>query len=86
MVITTREREAIRAKLQQVFDERAAGVLTEILDWVVTLRQDDGVRREDFSELKQVVAELAAAQARTEERVDRLAERMEELAAAQART
>jgi multidrug efflux pump subunit AcrA (membrane-fusion protein) len=92
--LTAGEREAVQTELRQVFDERAAGVLVDVLDRVVVSRERDGVvTREDFSELRQVVAELAAAQVRTEQRVEELAaaqvrteQRVEELAAAQART
>ena len=58
-----------------------------------TLREEFGVRRTDFDDLKIVVRELAEAQKRTELRVEELAEaqkrtenRIEELAEAQKRT
>ncbi len=44
---------------------------------------DNSVKKEDFNELKLVVAELAEAQKRTEERLDSLAKKVEELAEAQ---
>jgi len=44
------------------------------------------IGRTDFEELKGIVRELAAAQARTEKRLDTLALRIEELAQAQVRT
>jgi hypothetical protein len=54
------------------------------------LRQELGVQRVDFEELKAIVRDLAGAQKRTEERVEELAqaqkrteERVEELAYAQ---
>jgi len=47
---------------------------------------DNSVKKEDFNELKAIVAELAEAQKRTEERLDTLSLRMEELAEAQKRT
>ena len=57
------------------------------------MRAELAARREDFDTLQATVAELAAAQARTEQRVEELAaaqarteQRVEELAAAQART
>jgi hypothetical protein len=53
--------------------------LVNVLDKVARQVQAAGVQREDFSALRQIVAELAAAQRRTELRV-------EELAAAQRRT
>ncbi|ACA58939.1 conserved hypothetical protein [Candidatus Desulforudis audaxviator MP104C] len=42
--------------------------------------------KEDFSELKMIVAEVAQAQARTEKRVEQLAEAQKDLARAQKRT
>lgn len=47
---------------------------------------EGGIRREDFTELKRLVAELAEAQQRTEERVGRLEAAIERLAEAQQRT
>jgi len=47
---------------------------------------DNSVKKEDFNELKAIVAELAEAQKRTEERLDTLSLRMEELAEAQKKT
>jgi multidrug efflux pump subunit AcrA (membrane-fusion protein) len=60
---------------------------------IETLRDEFRVQRVEFEELKGAVRELAAAQARTEQRVEELAaaqqrteQRVEELAAAQQRT
>jgi hypothetical protein len=60
--------------------------------WTV-IKDELGVKREDFSELKKIVAELAQAQNRTEHRVEELAQaqnrtehRVEELAQAQKET
>ncbi|HYY16386.1 MAG TPA: DUF3782 domain-containing protein, partial [Gammaproteobacteria bacterium] len=57
------------------------------------LRQELGVQRVDFEELKAIVRDLAEAQKRTEERIEELAqaqkrteERVEELAYAQKQT
>jgi len=66
------------------------GITSEIYKAIVAI-VDDRVReirvtREEFDDLKQVVRELAQAQARTEQRLDRLAEKIEELAEAQKRT
>ena len=68
-----------------------------MLELVETLQQDMraqyAVRREDFDELRAAITDLAAAQKRTEQRVEELAaaqkrteQRVEELAAAQKRT
>ncbi|SHF16759.1 hypothetical protein SAMN02745206_01448 [Desulfacinum infernum DSM 9756] len=66
------------------------GLTSELYKTIVAI-VDDRVReirvtREEFEDLKEVVRELAKAQARTEQRLDRLAEKVEELAEAQART
>lgn len=66
------------------------GLTSELYKTIVAI-VDDRVReirvtREEFEDLKEVVRELAQAQARTEQRLDRLAEKVEELAEAQART
>ena len=82
------DREVLLVEMQQVFDARTAGVMLHVLDRVAAQVRQAGVMREDFRELKQIVAELAeaqrrtteeikelvAAQVRTEERVDQLAE------------
>ena len=86
-------------QLKTAFPPEAAEALIHVLSDVVESLQNT-VTREDFSQLKALVAdlgqaqkELAAAQKRTEERVEELAaaqkrteERVEELAAAQKRT
>ena len=86
----------IKRKLQTVFDERQARILTEVVIDAYT----DLVKTSDFNELKGIVKELAEhqkalaeAQKRTEQRVTELAEaqarteqRVTELAEAQART
>jgi chromosome segregation ATPase len=74
--------EEIERRLQGAFSEPQAEVLAE----VITQAYDDLVKVGDFNELKEIVRDLAQAQARTETRVDTLAMRMEELAQAQART
>ena len=50
------------------------------------LREEFGVRSTDFDDLKAVVRELAEAQKRTENRVEKLADNSKELATAQKRT
>lgn len=68
------DREALLAELRQVFDTRTAEVLLRALDKVAMHVRDEGVRREDFRELKQVVAGLAEAQRRTTEEMQALVE------------
>ena len=80
------DREALLAELHQAFDERTAEVLLNVLDKVAAQVRADGVTREDFSELKRALAELAEAQRRTDEQMAKLAARMEELAQAQGRS
>lgn len=72
--------------MQQVFDARTAGVMLHVLDRVVAQVRQDGVTREDFRELKQIVAELAEAQRRTTEEIKELAAAQVRLATAQTRT
>jgi HD-GYP domain-containing protein (c-di-GMP phosphodiesterase class II) len=88
-----KEREALLAELQQVFDARTAEVLLGVMEKMV--ERADGIRvtREDFRELTGIVAELAGAQRRTEQRVEELAlaqrrteEQVRALAEAQQRT
>lgn len=67
------DREALLDELRQAFDARTAEVLLRVLDKVAAQVRDTGVTREDFRELKEITAELAAAQARTEEQVKKLA-------------
>ncbi len=76
-------------KLSTVFDSGQAQVLAE----VIYNSYNDLVRREDFSELKEIVRDLGETQQRTEQRVEDLAEaqqrteqRVEDLAEAQQRT
>jgi hypothetical protein len=73
------DRQRLLAELQRVFDVPTATTMLSVLDQVAAQVHAAGVSREDFRELKQIVAELAAAQQRTEQRVA-------ELAAAQQRT
>ncbi len=79
----------MKARLTQVFSEPQATVLTD----VVHSSYRDLVHTSDFNELKEIVRDLAAAQKRTELRVEELAAAqhrtelsVEELAAAQHRT
>jgi len=68
------DREALQAELQEVFDARTVRTLLNVLDKVVAQVHAAGVTREDFSELKQIVAALAEAQRRTEQQVAALVE------------
>jgi hypothetical protein len=63
----------------EIFSQFPPELQQPIARLVDTIREDFGVRRSDFEELKTVVGELAQAQKRTEMRV-------EELAVAQRRT
>ncbi|WNC22253.1 hypothetical protein RHG98_12820 [Thermosynechococcus sp. PP22] len=80
---------ALEEKLRTAFSPEQAHLLAE----VIREAYDDLVKAKDFNELKVIVADLAQAQKRTEERLEELAaaqkrteERVEELAAAQKRT
>ncbi|MEN9252622.1 MAG: hypothetical protein Q6L58_09315, partial [Thermostichales cyanobacterium BF3_bins_165] len=77
---------ALIQKLGAVFSPEQAQLLVEVIEEAYAATRD-------FNELKAIVAELAAAQKRTEEWVEQLAaaqkrteERVEELAAAQKAT
>ncbi|MFP4392094.1 MAG: hypothetical protein ACLFPG_04485 [Desulfohalobiaceae bacterium] len=60
-------------------------VLYSILEEIERQSQER-VTKDEFRELKEIVQNLAQAQARTEARIDTLSQRMEELAQAQTRT
>ena len=77
------DREALVSELQKVFDARTAQTLLGVLDKVAAQVLQAGVTREDFSELKRVMMELAEevrklveAQARSEERLSGVEERL----------
>lgn len=87
------DREALLAELQQAFDAQTAEVLLRVLDKVAAQARQDGVTRDDFRELKQIMTGLAEAQRHTEAAVEALAEAqretnrtVKELAEAQRRT
>lgn len=91
--LTLMEREALLADLQQAFDLQTAEVLLGVLGKVAAQIHAAGVTREDFRELKQIVADLTEAQRHTTEEIRKLAEAqartdavVKELAEAQART
>ncbi|APF20190.1 hypothetical protein Calab_0605 [Caldithrix abyssi DSM 13497] len=75
----------IYEELKENFGEQAASKLTEVLGQIY---QDlsDAVTKKEFNELKEVVADLAEAQKRTEQRLDELTGRVNELVEAQKRT
>jgi exonuclease VII small subunit len=83
--LTPQEREEILGLLSRAFDAASAGALTDALDRVAAHRAEM-VTREDFQELKDAVAKLAQAQARTEQAVQQLASSVTRLEEAQART
>jgi len=70
------DREALLTELQTVFDPQTADTLLSVLDKVATQVRAAGVTHEDFSELKQIVADLAEAQRRSEERLSGVEERL----------
>lgn len=78
--------------LAEIFASFPPELQPAVSQLVEVLREEFGVRRSDFDDLKAVVRELAEAQKRTEQRVEELAEaqkrteqRVEELATAQQR-
>ncbi|WNC22255.1 hypothetical protein RHI63_12850 [Thermosynechococcus sp. GLH187] len=73
---------ALEEKLRAAFSPEQAHLLAE----VIREAYDDLVKAKDFNELKAIVADLAQAQKRTEERVDQLTVTVAELAQAQKRT
>ena len=82
-------RNLMLEQLGNVFSAEQAEALTE----VIFNAYNDLVRRDDFNDLKEIVRDLAEAQQRTEQRVERLAEaqqrteqRVERLAEALQRT
>lgn len=71
----------LKESLDEVAAEKIAAHLGRMYNELQTM-----VKREDFSDLKDVVKELADAQKRTEQRVEELAEAQKDLANAQKRT
>jgi len=84
--LTSLERESLLAELRRVFEAPQAEMLVNMLDRLMTYTRDGWVTREDFSELKQIVAEMSAAQRDLATAQARTEQRVEELAQAQART
>ncbi len=83
---------SIYSDLKESFGDEPAKKMARLIAQIYS-ELSQSVRRDDFNDLKNVVAELAEAQKRTENRVEELAEaqerteaRVEELAEAQKRT
>ncbi|MCS6926025.1 MAG: hypothetical protein NZ578_09005, partial [Candidatus Binatia bacterium] len=79
--------------ITEILERFPAELQSPVARLIEALREEFGVRRADFDELRAVVRELAEAQKRTEQRVEQLAEaqrrteqRVEQLAEAQRRT
>jgi hypothetical protein len=68
------DREILLTELRQVFDTQTANTLLGVLDKVAAQVRAAGPTREDFSELRQIVAELAESHQRAEVRLTRLEE------------
>ncbi len=76
---------AIYSDLKESFGDEPARKMAGVIGQIYS-ELSQSVRREDFNELKAVVAELAEAQVITGRRLDSLAVRVEELTEAQKRT
>lgn len=72
--------------LAEIFASFPPDLQPSIAQLVEALREEFGVRRTDFDDLKSIVRELAEAQKRTELCVEELAEVQKDLAEAQKRT
>lgn len=91
--LPVQERAALKKELEQVFEPRASDVLLNVFERLWRNGRSDSLTREDFHDLKQNMAKLAAAQTRTDESVQALAaaqtrtdKSVKALAAVQART
>jgi len=73
---------ALQQRLRAAFNDQQAALLAE----VVTEAYAELVKTHDFNELKEIVRDLAQAQARTEQRLDTLTAQVDTLAQAQTRT
>lgn len=80
------DRAVLLAELQKAFDVKTAEVLLGVLDKVAAQVRAAGVTRGDFSELRQIVSNLAASQERLAASQERMAASQERLEAAQERT
>lgn len=65
-------REELLAELRQVFDEKTSETLLSVLDKVAIQTRSTLVTHEDFNDIRQILAETAAIQKRSEERLDRI--------------
>jgi hypothetical protein len=79
------DREILLPELRQAFDTQTANTLLGVLDKVAAQVRAAGPTREDFSELRQIVAELAESHQRAEVRLTRLEEAVAALIEAQQR-
>ena len=68
------DREMLLTELRQVFDTRTANTLLGVLDKVAAQVRAAGPTRKDFSELRQIIADLAESHQRAEIRLTRLEE------------
>ncbi len=75
-------KEKLREKLEKVFSSEQSNLLSD----VIVEEYDELVKVKDFSELKEIVSELAKAQKESEKRLARIEIVLEELAEAQKRT
>ncbi len=80
------DRDALRAELEKAFDERTSTIMLGVLERVAAQTLAAGVQREDFTELKEIVARLgarmdaaAARQDQFEARMERFEARLDEL-------
>lgn len=73
------DREALLAELRRVFDAQTAEALLGVLDKVAGQVRAAGISREDFSELKQIVTQLAEAQRKAEVRLAGVEDRLSRL-------
>ena len=78
----------LEVELLEAFEELPQELRPPLLKVVRAVQRAVGesVKREDFLELKGVVSELAKAQRRTEDQLNKLTQKVEELAEAQRRT
>jgi predicted nuclease with TOPRIM domain len=73
------DRDELLIELRQVFDAQTAETLLSVLDKVAAQVYAAGVTREDFSELKAIVADLAEAQRQSEARLSGVETRLSRL-------
>ncbi len=74
------DRDILLSELRQIFDEKTSETLLSVLDKVAA-QVKSGVTREDFSELKEIVARLATRMDELAARMDQLTTRMDQLTA-----